>query len=124
MTRRGVTKAFLWRAGAWLRHGDAVASRCCRCCVARPLHRCNLITITKRNKSCGGMQLVWLARQLANLPSCQVPTVTELELEMETETETATPTATATATEAPVEYERDEQQVKPPRDLFMQSDKI
>lgn len=44
------------------------------------------------------MQLVWLARQLANLPSCQVPTVTELELE--------TQTATATATEAPVECER------------------
>lgn len=61
-----------WRmaAVAWR---DAVPELWMLCCsVARLPHRCNLITIIKRNKSCGGMQLGNLYGLPDNWPTCPV----------------------------------------------------
>lgn len=82
MTQRGVTEAFLWLDGAWLLwHGDAVDAadavlHCCKIASQMQLNYNNKTQqILRRHAT---WQLVWLARQLANLPSCRVPTVTEM----------------------------------------------
>lgn len=125
MTQRGVTEAFPWLAGAWLLWHEEMLwmlqMLCCKTASQMQLNYNNKTQqILRRHAT---WQLVWLARQLANLPSCRVPTVTEMRRQRRPRLRLRRWQRLRLRLRRQSSA-RDEQQVKPPRDLFMQSDKI